>query len=99
MEQGEAKCQTPYPAILTPNSLPETYNFLFTLDVNAPDKPSYMHFGSPDGGWGDMEWSETQPVALLGEPKEKIALLWEIWSGASLNRSRCWVSQKKKEPC
>jgi len=64
--QGEAKCLTPYPSILSPNSLSETYEYMFTLDLNSPDKPSYMHFGAPAAGWGDMSWSETQPVSLLG---------------------------------
>jgi hypothetical protein len=64
--QGEAKCQTPYPSILTPNALPARYNNIFVLDLNSPDRPSFMHFGSPAGGWGDMVWSETQPVTLLG---------------------------------
>jgi len=35
---GEAKCETPFPPILSPNSMPPTYNKVFLLDLNGPEK-------------------------------------------------------------
>jgi len=62
--QGEAKCETPYPALLS--TLPRSVGHTFTFDFNPPGIPSYMHFGVPEEGWKGMQWSETQPIPLVG---------------------------------
>jgi len=61
--QGESKCETPFPPLLS--SWPSWMPRIFSLDLNDPKEDSWMHLGAPAGGWGDLQWSETQPIAIL----------------------------------
>uniref|UniRef100_A0A7S0HVL5 Peptidase A1 domain-containing protein n=1 Tax=Hanusia phi TaxID=3032 RepID=A0A7S0HVL5_9CRYP len=61
--QGESKCETPFPPLLS--SWPSWMPRIFSLDLNAPQVESWMYLGAPAGGWKDMEWSETQPIAIV----------------------------------
>jgi len=64
--RGEAGCSSPFPPLIA--TLPTAMQDTFTLDLNPPEQPSWMHFGAPKGGWGEMQWGETQPMSMVGPP-------------------------------